>query len=623
MSNAEAHSQQIARLRRINNKSVDGALRGRIPSQEVLSLARSLGDDVLVAECLIARAVGLACTSRPNGARRCLNEVQQILDQSMTLGPLWAWRFHETCGIVSADFGEIQETWVHHQNALEIARRFEMGPAIGASESTLGLVSLRVGMLSEALSYLTSALEKPNLPTQVVLAVHLRLARVLTLQRNLRLADHHLAQAKNLGPQTEFTKMVAETGMMAIEVGALDLAENHAKALSNHAAASGGELVKLQSVLFQARLSQEVGETDRALAAARWVVSNADDGLAVKVDALVVLAELLVTEAQWIEALDVAESPILDRSPSDLRKRVLTARRMANEALGHWEQAAWCHDELERHAQHVAEDLLMVYELRFEAHQADALEEHNQLLQEKNDELELLSFEKDSTMEMIANDLQSPLTSLQLTIDLLEADPSTSNIQSRVGTALRSINRIETIAMHLSLAGEIDAGNIVAEESAFVLAESVASVVERSAAILDERGIQLQVSVEDVRLGVFADEERFEQVLGAALWAVAEFSTPKSVLKLKTGTANEGVVDVRLEAPDLNLSLDALTLMRTRSVSSLRSRRAGAGVDLAFYAADQLGTIIGVPLSVGASGDSGNSFTFRLTLAQNQPVAHN
>lgn len=615
MSNADLEPQLVTRLRRLNNKSVGSALRGRIPSQEMLLLARSLDNPGLVAECLIARSVGLACTSRPHDARLCLAEVHQILDEPVSLGPVWSWRFHETSGIVAADFGEIHETWIHHQNALEVARRFKMGSAIGASESTLGLVSLRIGMLSEALSYLTSALEKPDLPTQVVLAVHLRLASVLTLQRNWRLADHHLALAKSLGPQTEFTKMVAETGMMAIELGAFDLAEIHANALSEHAAASGGELATLQSVLFRARLGQKRADTDRALAAARWVASNADGGLAVKVEALTVVAELLVARERWPEALGVAENPLLDRAPSDLRKKVLTARRIANEALGLWEQAAWCHDELDRHAQHLSEDLLVVYELQFEAHQADALEEHNRLLQDKNDELELLSFEKDSTMEMIANDLQSPLTSLQLTLEMLEADPSTSNIQGRVGTALRSINRIETIAMHLSLTGEIDAGKIAAEETEFVLADLVASVVERSAAILEERDLQLQVLVEDVRLSVLADEERFEQVLGAALWGVAEFSTPRSVLLLRAGLAQDGFVAVRLEAPDLHLSLDALTLMRTRSVSSLRSRSVGAGVDLAFYAADRLSTIIGLSLSVEASDDGSNSFSFKLPIA--------
>lgn len=608
----DERQQQIDEIRRRNEESIGAALCGHIPSYELLATAEILGDDELLVECLIGRSVGLACTSRPLDAQRCLGQIRRLLEADITIGPVWLWRLHETGGIVAADFGEIQDAWVHHQNALEVARRFGLGRAVGISESTLGLVALKVGMLTDALSYLTSALEKPGMPPQVVLAIHLRLARVLSLQQNRRLADEQMAIAKRIGPSIEYTKMMADTAVMALDLGALDLAEVYAKGLRDHAEASGGTLAKLQSVLFQARMDQDAGEVDRSEHAARWVIANADEGLAVKVNALVILGELLVTRGDWTSALDILERPLLDRAPAELRKQVLTAQRKANEGLKHWEQVAWCHDELERHAQHISSDLLVVYELRYKAHQADALEEYNQVLQNKNDELEMLSLEKDSIMEMIANDLQSPLTSLQLTIDLLEADPSTLNIQSRVGTALRSINRIETIAHHLSVAGETDSGSVVPERRVFVLADSVADVVDRSSAVLDERSIQLTVVVEDVRLCVIADQERFEQMLAALLWGVAEFSRSRSVLKLKVGVAEKGEVSVFLDAPELGLSKQALISMQTRRISSIRAKQGGAGTDLAFYAADQLGQAIGIPINLEATSGGGNSFTLRL-----------
>lgn len=609
-------SQELERVRRQNAASVEFARDGVPPDSRLLEDARRLGSKLAVAECQISVVAMLACIGRPLEARERLDEVRSYLDDGLELDERWQWRFENCCGLVADDFGEVGQAWLNHRSSLEMALAMDDQHLVAWSRLNLAKASEHVGLYEEAEDLLTALLGASGAADGVRMNAHLILAHLVARAGSDARAKHHRGKAEALwSPSTprRYRRMLVETALWMFDSLPDHWASEYAGASGSFLSEADNNLGGLEAELLSSRLDFFAGNCDAAIAVAQSVIDRSDEGLAVTCVATFTLATFFNGSNQFERALEVLQDQSLNPPPSALALRVVEERRRAYEGLGQWKEAASCFDAIVELADSRSQDVLTVIEIQRRVHESALIEKQNDALQAKNTELETVARDKDAIMNMIANHLQSPLTALQLTLRLLRDDLSADNVVRRVGSASRTIRRMETLAEQLSLAGEIESGAIRPVFVEVPLEGLVDRVVSEATNLASAREMTIVGRVEQDIDDVHTDAYRLQQILSALVWGVTEFSPSGSRISISVSSTSSRVVSLRVDGPDLELSLESLDRMGQKwGRSSVDSMTRNMCSDLSFYTAEKLGEIIGTPVCIEVIEPGGVSFVLEL-----------
>lgn len=605
------------RIRAVNRLALERARVGYLPNGWILQSAEKSGNSTILAECLLTKATALACSGHPKQARSVLTRVQALLADGTILDSFWSWRLHNSAGIVADDFAELRDTWTHHQESLRIALAAEEVVLVATSRLNLGYLAIRIGMYGEALVQLMEIVAVDGLRKELFVGTHLMVSRLFHEQGDAELAWHHRQLAEERGGRAagfEHTRLLLDMTALTTDLYDERWLIAHVRRVRAFGATTGSELTRLEASLYEAKIHHGAGEVARAVDEVRAVVDRCPDGLAIQPVATLTLAGFLVDSGQYAEAASLLEGAVLSPAPAMLSYRAAELRSIAFQKLGRWREAASCLDELDELSNARTQDVLTIVEFQKASHNSDQVAQQNDLLRTKNLELEALNQDKEAIMNMVANDFQSPLTALQLALQLLGADLSSSNVDRHIDTALRTISRVEVSAEQLSLAGEMEYGSLSYDIELFDLYPFL---------------MRLQDSVSHTGLGcsgdadlrealdvvVASDEERVRQILESLCTGAAALTGAGSPLLMDASVEGSRVL-LRIEAPELMLSEDVVNrIRRTARVSSHAPNVSDSSPDLSLYVADRLSQVIGCPISIQPRKPCGTEFSLALPLA--------
>lgn len=247
--------------------------------------------------------------------------------------------------------------------------------------------------------------------------------------------------------------------------------------------------------------------------------------------------------------------------------------------------------------------------------QGTAASNQSSLLDRKLSELQRLRSDNDAIMRTLTTNLQSPLTALLLTIDLLGQDPNEDTVSRRISAARRSAARISRLIRQLWIAGEIESDNLAIDEQVVHVQELTHQAMQTAMPRFAERSLRLGLDVPHDPIHVYVDPNRFRQMLEALLLGLAEFSPVSSsvVVSLGSRTWSDQDVELQVLAPQLGLSAQALRQLRLKRPWTATGTTPGdAFGDYSFYIASELARMLGLGMRFEATSDVGTCFSFYL-----------
>lgn len=240
---------------------------------------------------------------------------------------------------------------------------------------------------------------------------------------------------------------------------------------------------------------------------------------------------------------------------------------------------------------------------------------HTSLLDRKLSELQRLRSDNDAIMRTLTTNLQSPLTALLLTIDLLGQHPSEDTVSRRISAARRSAARISRLIRQLWIAGEIESDTLAVQGQVVHVQQLTHEAMHTAMPRFAERSLRLGLDVPEDPIHVYVDPTRFRQMLEALLLGLAEFSPINSSVVVSLGSRSWSDQDVELQvlAPELGLSAQALRQLRLKRAWTATGTTPGdAFGDYSFYIASELARMLGLGMRFEATSDVGTCFSFYL-----------
>lgn len=589
----------VAEIRNANMLAVTGSVAATLPPEVLLQQASSLGELPLIAECKISVAIARERLGNVHSARLALEEVREMLEEGVELTFPWTWRYASSMGNLAEVFGDLEAALCWHQDAVVLADGAGLPGFPMVSRSNLGYISVQLGSLSEALGYFDEVAATPGLPTQYAIAVNLLVSAVLGQRHQFERAGAHLEAA--LAPVVSGEDIAGKRMLRTFALATLHLEEValepwHLAALRTFVEVTDSELARLESVFFVAKLDRLAGDFDASVAGIREVLSSVGSDMALRSLALLALAVVADEDSNPHECLEILAELDSGGVSAAVELSAMRLKRRCLENLGLWREASAVFEQIDRTLAHRAQDVVVLYELQQAASRSALIASQNSIFRRKNAELQVLAQDQELILEAVANRLQSPLTSLQLSLDALGKEQDEETQTFWLGIALRSVHRIDTLALQLSLVGEVDAGEMNVVQAQFELGELLREVTN-----LVRPGIRVGLDVSDEgegragRVLVVSDPTRLVQLLCSLAWGIAEVSAADSGIRLSLALDGQGGPAIHMTAPALTVSVDELDRMRRYS-PGLSSSERSPGPEVAFYLAQRMADLLGIHL---------------------------
>ncbi len=452
--------RSIRGLRDTNRAIVDRLRIDHHDGESVLEQAKQLGDPLLLGEsyatesvrCYILGEVDAAVVNNER-ARRLLNQHRQDGD------PFFLWLVETTTGLTMESQGEMSEALTHFAAAAEIGRAARLLDLTARSLMSLGFIANRQSDPVRALGFFLELLHLPDLDDSTTAATYNYLAVLFEDQRQWDLAllylSEGLARQSNLAPDLEgamrslYAGLLARTGRFPEAKEALELAGQ---------ITVSGTIYAAQLDESRGRYLYETGELDEAEKYARQALSllktqGAPSHLG---KPAVLLSEILLDTDRAVGVLECIED--LDHSvlPVPQVKDLLLLRLSAHRALGQFEEAVKSHDYFVKLVEQSKLDSHTFYRLHQQLVDAHSIEAQHSALISRQIELTRLQDELVELMDQVANDLNSPLTTLQLVFDGLAQSQESGVVAKRLPNAWAALERMSQLAELFSAVKEED-----------------------------------------------------------------------------------------------------------------------------------------------------------------------
>jgi PAS domain S-box-containing protein len=220
---------------------------------------------------------------------------------------------------------------------------------------------------------------------------------------------------------------------------------------------------------------------------------------------------------------------------------------------------------------------------------------------------------KEQFLYVASHDLRGPLTSLQLSLQLLLKSSKyqlSERAVERISKAEKNLSRLVNLANDLLDFEKMTSGNLELNIKVFFAFEIIQSAIEAVGTLAEEKGISLEITGEDCQ--VQGDQDRLTQVMINLLTNAIRFSPPKSKIRsavLEQPYAIEfQVID---QGRGIPLEYQSAIFEKYKQVMPLNSaekRGTGLGLPICKAIVGQHGGRIGVMSETG----KGSTFWFRL-----------
>lgn len=220
---------------------------------------------------------------------------------------------------------------------------------------------------------------------------------------------------------------------------------------------------------------------------------------------------------------------------------------------------------------------------------------------------------REEFIAVIAHDLRSPITTINLSVGLLDRVPSGGPIAEReramianIRASARSLNRMVD---DLVDASRIEAKRLTLKKEKVDLRRLVYDVIERAAGLT--QGHNVKVNIPEATPAIEADPGRVEQILANLLSNAAKYSYPDSDIVVEAAAMPlEMVISVTNYGP--GIAPEEISRLFTRFYRTREAVGARAGLGLGLYIAKGLVEVHGG--RVWAESEIGKHTTFYFTL---------
>jgi signal transduction histidine kinase len=178
-------------------------------------------------------------------------------------------------------------------------------------------------------------------------------------------------------------------------------------------------------------------------------------------------------------------------------------------------------------------------------------------LEEKNRELEQASIATSKALASVTHDLNQPLTSIAGYVDLMllhpdKLGPLNERQHRYLEKVMKSSHRIKTMVDDLLDISGIEAGNLELNTSAFEVLPELERVARSAAADLARRSVDLRIDVPQGLPPVWADRDRFNQILGSLVDNSCKYSPAGGSI---TMAAWADGTNIRVEVSDTGMGI--------------------------------------------------------------------
>jgi signal transduction histidine kinase len=178
-------------------------------------------------------------------------------------------------------------------------------------------------------------------------------------------------------------------------------------------------------------------------------------------------------------------------------------------------------------------------------------------LEEKNRELEQASIATSKALASVTHDLNQPLTSIAGYVDLMllhpdKLGPLNERQHRYLEKVMKSSHRIKTMVDDLLDISGIEAGNLELNTSAFEVLPELERVARSAAADLARRSVDLRIDVPQGLPPVWADRDRFNQILGSLVDNSCKYSPAGGSITLAAWADG---TNIRVEVSDTGMGI--------------------------------------------------------------------
>ena len=178
-------------------------------------------------------------------------------------------------------------------------------------------------------------------------------------------------------------------------------------------------------------------------------------------------------------------------------------------------------------------------------------------LEAKNRELEQASIATSKALASVTHDLNQPLTSIAGYVDLMllhpdKLGPLNERQHRYLEKVMKSSHRIKTMVDDLMDISGIEAGNLELSTSAFEVLPELERVARSAAADLARRSVDLRIDVPQGLPPVWADRDRFNQILGSLVDNSCKYSPAGGSI---TMAAWADGTNIRVEVSDTGMGI--------------------------------------------------------------------
>ncbi|SOE97189.1 PAS domain S-box-containing protein [Burkholderia sp. D7] len=242
-------------------------------------------------------------------------------------------------------------------------------------------------------------------------------------------------------------------------------------------------------------------------------------------------------------------------------------------------------------------------------------------LQEQTEALADLHHRKDEFLAMLSHELRNPLAPISNAVRLLRLYKNEDPIQQRVRIIIeRQVVQLTRLVDDLMEVSRITTGRIKLRREVVAMSAIVEHAVETTRPLMDQRRQQLEVSLLQDPIWLYADADRLEQVAVNLLANAAKYTDEGGQIWLSVEREGDECV-MRLRDTGVGIAPELLPHvfdLFTQAERSLDRSRGGLGIGLALV--QRLVEMHGGRVEVHSALGEGSEFVIRLPVAA-EPAA--
>lgn len=328
------------------------------------------------------------------------------------------------------------------------------------------------------------------------------------------------------------------------------------------------------------------------------------------------MAHALTVLGRPEEAVGVLSLADSNRMPLASLRRHLGLHIHAYRALEDWESVVRFEARLVSEVVDKQMRLSTLSQLRQNIQENEEIKRRNRLLRSKTSELEQMKVDGDELMEIVANDLQSPLTTLELSTGMLLDDVGPATISRCVTWTEAAVSRISSIATKLELISAIESESWKSNPEPIDLLAVLRRNLEPFRPSFTEKGIDVSVSAPETEIWPVLDVTALDIVLSNLLSNAVKFTPVGGVVQVTlSGGTSTAAIAVRDNGQGWDRSEEANLFHKHSRLSAVPTGSEPTS-GLGLYIANCLAEILGGELTARSNGvGMGATFTMVMPMS--------